>query len=75
MLATLSFRADHDFAEQTRSLANTIGLKSSAYIREAVLEKNERLMAQRIGALSRELAAEHLAINESMDDALTDGLD
>ncbi len=73
--STLSFRAGDDFAEQTRALANIVGLKSSDYIRQAVREKNERVMAQRIAALSRELSAEHLAVNESLEGSLADGLD
>ena len=72
---TLSFRAGVDFAQQTRALANIVGLKSSDYIRQAVLEKNEQVMAQRIAALSKELSAEHLAINESVEGSLADGLD
>ncbi len=72
---TLSFRAGKDLAEQIRSLASTVGLKSSDYIRQAVCEKNEKVMAQRIAALSKELAAEHLAFNESLDASLADGLD
>lgn len=72
---TLSFRAGNDFVQQTRSLASTIGLKSSDYIREAVLEKNERVMAERIALLSRELAAEHLSFNESLEGSLADGID
>lgn len=72
---TLSFRAGDDFAEQTRDMANIVGLKSSDYIRQAVHEKNEHVMAQRIAALSRELSTEHLAINESLERSLADGLD
>jgi hypothetical protein len=73
--ATLSFRAGEDFAEQTRSLAQGLGLKSSDYIRQAVEEKNAQVMAQRIAALSKELAADHLSFNESLEGALADGLD
>lgn len=73
--ATLSFRAGDEFAQETRSLADTLGLKSSDYIREAVREKNERVMAARIEALSRKLSAKHLAFNESLDDTVGDGLD
>ena len=64
---TLSFRAGNDFADEVRTLAGLVGLKSSDYIRQAVLEKNEQVMAQRIAALSKELSAEHLAFNESLD--------
>jgi uncharacterized protein (DUF1778 family) len=72
---TLSFRVDNDFADDVRTLAGLVGLKSSDYIRQAVLEKNEQVMAQRIAALSKELSAEHLAFNESLDESLQDGLD
>ena len=72
---TLSFRAGEDLAEQTRALATIVGLKSSDYMREAVREKNERVTAQRIAQLSKELAAEHLAFNESIEDSLADGLE
>lgn len=73
--STLSFRAGNELAEQIRSLAGIVGLKSSDYIREAVQEKNERVMAQRIAALSKELASEHLAFNESLEASMADGLD
>lgn len=73
--ATLSFRAGNDFAEQTRSLAKLVGLKSSDYIRQAVREKNAQVMAQHIATLSKELAAEHLSFNESLEGSLADGID
>lgn len=72
---TLSFRAGDDFVEQTRTLATMLGLKSSDYMRQAVREKNELVMAQRIAALSKALSAEHLSINKSLEGALADGLD
>lgn len=71
---TLSFRAGDDLAEQTRSLAQTLGLKTSDYIRDAVREKNEREMAARIATLSKKLSARHLAIHQEMEDAAGDGL-
>ena len=71
----LSFQAGQDFAEQTQSLAISIGLKRSDYIRQAVSEKNAQVMAQRIAMLSRELATEHLSFNESLEGSLADGLD
>jgi predicted DNA-binding protein len=67
---TLSFRAANEFAEQTRSLAQIIGLKGSDYMREAVEEKNERVMAKHIAMLSKELTSEHLAFNESLEGTL-----
>ena len=47
----LSFRAGDAFVTETRALAEQAGLKSSDYIREAVREKNERMMAERIADL------------------------
>ena len=73
--STFSFRADEVFSEQTRAMANALGLKSSDYIRQAVSEKNAQLMAQRIAALSKELANEHLQVNESLEGTLSDGID
>lgn len=72
---TLSFRIPDDLAEQTRALARFVGVKSSDYIRQAILEKNQHIMAQRMAALSQELSAEHAAINESLEGTLEDGLD
>lgn len=72
---TLSFRAGAEFAEQTRSLASSVGLNSSDYIRQAVCEKNARVMAQRIASLSKELAADHLSFNVSLEGSLVDGID
>jgi hypothetical protein len=56
-------------------MASALGLKSSDYIRQAVSEKNAQLMAQRIAALSKELANEHLQVNESLEGTLADGLE
>jgi Arc/MetJ-type ribon-helix-helix transcriptional regulator len=72
---TLSFRAPDEFVQETLAAATRAGLKKSDYVREAVREKNERTMAEHIAALSRELSAEHLAFNESLDDTIADGLD
>ena len=72
---TLSFRASEDLAEQTRELAAIVGLKCSDCMREAVREKNERVTAQRIAQLSKELAADHFAFNESTEDSLSEGLE
>jgi hypothetical protein len=70
----LGFRAAEDFAQVTRGLAKVQGLKSSEYIRQAVQEKNERVMAQRIAALSKALSAEHAEINQALEGTLSDGL-
>ncbi len=71
---TLSFRAGDDFVEKTRTLAEFLGLKSSDYIREAVQEKNEKIMAERIAMLSRTLSAKHLEFNESVENTISDGI-
>ena len=57
-----------------RALASLLGLKSSDYIRQAVREKNEQVMAQRMAMLSKALSADHLSLNESLGDSLEDGL-
>jgi hypothetical protein len=72
--ATLSFRAPQDFAEQTKALASVFNMTSSDYVREAVREKNERVLKERMVFLSKTLSARHLAENESMDVATGDGL-
>jgi predicted transcriptional regulator len=71
---TLSFRAPAEFAEQTKALAQAFNMSSSDYVREAVREKNERTLAQRMAFLSQELSARHLAENTAMDAATGDGL-
>ncbi len=75
MSTTLSFRTTSEFMEQTQSFAGMVGLKSSEYVREAVREKNDRVMADRLAMLSRKLSVKHHSINESLDDAIGDGID
>jgi folate-dependent tRNA-U54 methylase TrmFO/GidA len=74
MTATLSFRTTTEFIEQTHSFADMVGLKNSEYVREAVREKNERVMAEHLTKLSRKLSAKHLTFNESAEASLGDGL-
>ena len=71
---TLSFRAPTEFADQTRALAKAMHMTSSDYVREAVREKNERALKNRMVFLSTELSARHLAENRAMDAATGDGL-
>jgi predicted DNA-binding protein len=71
---TLSFRAPQDFAEQTKRLASLLNMPSSEYLREAVREKNERVLKERMVFLSEALAAQSLAENQAMDTAIGDGL-
>jgi predicted DNA-binding protein len=72
---TLSFRAPPDFAEQTKRLASLFNMPSSEYLREAVREKNERVLKERMVFLSEALAAQSLAENQAMDTAIGDGLE
>ena len=72
---TLSFRAPTEFAEQTKSLARTLSMSASDYVREAVREKNERAIRDRMVFLSKQLSAQHLAENVRMDGSLGDGLE
>ena len=71
---TLSFRAPAGFAEQTKALASALSMSASDYVREAVREKNERAIKARMVFLSKQLSAQHLAENLSMDGSLGDGL-
>ncbi len=71
---TLSFRTDTAFAEATSLFAKFSGLNRSAYIEQAIKEKNERAMAERIAFLSQALSEQNLAINQELEPALGDGL-
>lgn len=72
---TISFRASSEFADQTRSLAQLFNMPSSEYLREAVREKNERVLKDRMVFLSRQLSAKQLLENEAMDASSGDGLE
>jgi predicted transcriptional regulator len=72
--ATLSFRAPSELAEQTKALAKAMRMTSSDYVREAVREKNERALKDRMVFLSSQLSARHLAENQAMDATTGDGL-
>jgi predicted DNA-binding protein len=73
--STLSFRTTPEFAAQTRSLASLFNMPSSEYLREAVREKNERVLKDRMTYLSKQLSGKHLLENEAMDATTGDGLD
>ncbi len=72
--ATLSFRASPELAEQTKALAQALHMSSSDYVREAVQEKNQRALRERIVFLSAQLSARHLSENQAMDSTSRDGL-
>jgi hypothetical protein len=67
---TLSFRAPAEFAEQTKTLARALSMSASDYVREAVREKNERAIKDRMIFLSGQLSAQQLAENLSLGDGL-----
>lgn len=70
----LTFRAAAVFVTETNELARFAGVSRSDYIRQAVEEKNARLLAKRMAFLSERLSAEHLAISDALDGAAGDGL-
>jgi hypothetical protein len=72
--ATLSLRTSPEFAEQASFYAEFLGLSKTAYVEQAILEKNERAMAMRLQFLSRQLSAKSLEENAEMNAALGDGL-
>jgi hypothetical protein len=72
--AVLSFRAPLKFAEHTRDMALSLKMSASDYVREAVREKNERALNERIVFLSRYLSAAHWAENDAMGASVSDGL-
>lgn len=71
---TLSFRAAEDFAALTKAMASALSMSASDYVREAVREKNERALKDRMVFLSKTLSATHLAENQAMDGSSGDGL-
>ena len=72
---TLSFRAAEDFAALTKSLASALSMSASDYVREAVREKNERALKDRMVFLSKTLSTAHLAENLAMEGSTGDGLE
>jgi predicted transcriptional regulator len=72
---TVSLRTDEALFAQTRALAEASGQKRSEYLRNAVREKNARVLAKHLAALSTELATDHLCFNESIEGCLAEGID
>jgi predicted transcriptional regulator len=71
---TLSFRAPEALAQQTKAMARALSMSASDYVREAVREKNERALKERMVFLSGQLSAQHLVENQAMDASVGDGL-
>ena len=72
---TLSFRVTEDFAPMTKSMASALSMSASDYVREAVREKNERALKDRMVFLSKALSVIHLAESLAMDGSTEDGVD
>ena len=73
-VATFSFRVSKDFAAQTKALAAAFNMSSSDYVREAVHEKNERMIKERMVFLSQALSKQSLTENQSFAASIGDGL-
>jgi len=69
-----SFRATKPFVEETTKSARLAGLSRSEYARRAIEEMNQRVMRERIAALSKQLSGQSQAVNEAMDNTTADGL-
>lgn len=71
---TVSVKMPKDFAEETEAFAKAIDQHLSQYIRDAVREKNERQMAERIKFLVSKFSAEAEAMNDEFDATVGDNL-
>lgn len=71
---TLSFRASGELAENAKLFAKSHDQRISDYIRDAVREKNERNLVQRMRFLSSRLAAQSAETVEEMDMTVGDGI-
>ena len=70
----VTFRASGELVENAKLFAKSGDQRMSEYIRDAVREKNERNLAQRMRFLSARLAAESTRINDELDMAAGDGI-
>ena len=71
---TLSFRTEAALAEEISFFAKSVQQNRSDYIEQAVKEKNERTLAERIAFLSIKLSPQCRSLCEEMDEASGDGL-
>ena len=72
--ATMSLRTTPSFADETSFFAQYSGVSKTQYLEQAIKEKNERVLADRISFLSSKLSAQSLAHSEAMDAAVGDGI-
>ena len=71
---TLSFRAEPDLIEQIALAAKIVRQNRSDYMKQAVGERNERILTERVAFLSKQLSAQSLAVCKEMDATAGDGL-
>lgn len=65
----LSFRFAPDLADQTNEMAKLKRMTRAAYVREAVREKNERSLRERMVYLSKQLRQSHPGESQAMETA------
>ena len=70
----VTFRADRALAAAAEQLAAAHGLSKSDYLRQALEEKNQRMLAGRIAFLSNALRERARAEAQSMESSAGDGL-
>ncbi|MGV7209426.1 antitoxin of toxin-antitoxin stability system [Oxalobacteraceae bacterium A2-2] len=73
-IKTVSLTMAMEFVAETEGFARANQQPLSEYIREAVREKNERQLAERIKFLAKKLSAEADALDQDFDATLGDGL-
>lgn len=74
LVKTVSLKMPQDLVDETESFAKASHKQVSEYIREAVREKNERQLAERIRFLAAKFSAEAESMDEEFDVAVGDGL-
>lgn len=74
LVKTISLKMALEFAEETESFAKASHQQMSEYIKEAVREKNERQLAERIKYLAVKFSAEAETMDAEFDAASGDGL-
>jgi len=71
---TVSLKMAVDLVEETEKFAKASHQLMSEYIREAVREKNERHLAERIKFLAAKFSSEADAMDKAFDTTVGDGL-
>jgi hypothetical protein len=72
-LVSFSLRIPKTLATSIEAAAKHLGVSKSEYTRRAMEEFEKRLMHERIGKLSRQLAAHSAAAARSMESSAADG--